>query len=84
MTVNSLVRVQIVHDFLGPQTQPDLFVLVVQHENAVLDFVPPYEVIALEVLDAVVGGDELADACFADVVEVAFGGWPWLGGAYFE
>jgi len=58
---------------LGAEGESDLLVLMVHPEDAVLDLVPPQQFVPLQVLDAVVVGDELVDPGPPDVRQILFG-----------
>lgn len=64
---------------LCPNAQTNLLVFVIEHEDAVLDFVAPKQFITLEILDPVVSGDELTDSGLSDVPQVLLGIFPGFG-----
>mmetsp|Transcript_6641 Transcript_6641/g.18553 ORF Transcript_6641/g.18553 Transcript_6641/m.18553 type:complete len:219 (+) Transcript_6641:2315-2971(+) len=67
MRVGALLLIEVVHNLLGTKTEADLLVLLVEDEHSVFDLISPEQLVALEVLDAIVRRDELTNARLADV-----------------
>ena len=53
-------------------------------KDTVFDFISPQQLVTFEILDAVVGRDELPNTGLSDVTQVLLGLVPSFGGAYFE